>query len=435
MTQRLNYNFDFLTKFCSDHHITLLKDYSIENNITQNTKIEGKCLTQNCENNFNKSFRQLLKTNAVCNKCSKKKKNNIIHDVILLKKFCCDNNIKLDDLCIGKSKEITINYNEFNDILKGKKHDNISLIKSNEPINRETRIIGKCRKCDIIYNKSFRVLIRINQYCIQCSKDIGIEKKEQTNIGIFVKPHAAQNDEIKQKTKATFLENHGVEHPMHLQKTKDKIKATFLENHGVEHPMHLQKTKDKIKETLFKNHGVEHQMHLQETKDKIKKTTLEKLGYEHNSQSPLIKQQKIITCLKNWGFENPQQNPEIAEKTSKSSYLRKDYTLPSGKIIQVQGYESFALDELVKIFNEDEIITGCGSVPEIWWHDKNGKKRRYYVDIFITCQNKCIEVKSTYTYKKELEENLLKQKAVKDAGYNCEIWIYNEKGKKLECIV
>jgi len=247
----------------------------------------------------------------------RRKKNNIIHDVILLKKFCCDNNIKLDDLCIGKSKEITINYNEFNDILKGKIHDNISLIKSNEPINRETRIIGKCCNCDIMYNKSFRELIRINQYCIQCSKDIGIIKKIETNIGIFGKPHAAQNDEIKQKTKATCFEKYGVEHPMHLQETKDKIKATWLEIYGVENPMHLQETKDKIKATTLENHGVEHPRHLPETKDKMKATTLERLGYEHNSQSPLIKQQKIATCLRNHGVEHSLQSQEVRKKVKK----------------------------------------------------------------------------------------------------------------------
>ena len=27
----------------------------------------------------------------------------------------------------------------------------------------------------------------------------------------------------------------------------------------------------------------------------------------------------------------------------------------------------------------------------------------------------------------------LKQKALKDAGYECEIWIYNNKGEKVEC--
>ena len=33
-----------------------------------------------------------------------------------------------------------------------------------------------------------------------------------------------------------------------------------------------------------------------------------------------------------------------------------------------------------------------------------------------------------------LKENdvLLKQQAVKDAGYKCEIWVYNNKGKKIE---
>jgi hypothetical protein len=169
---------------------------------------------------------------------------------------------------------------------------------------------------------------------------------------------------------------------------------------GVECAFQSQEVKDKSKATFLENYGVEHQMHRQETKDKIKATSLVRLGYEHNSQSPLIKQQKIATCLRNHGVENPQQNAEIAEKTSKSSYLWKDYKLPSGKIIQVQGYEPFALDELVKIFKEDEINTKKTDVPEIWWHDKNGKKRKYYVDIFIPSQNKCIEVKSPYTYQK-----------------------------------
>ena len=30
MTEKVKYNLDFLTKFCSDNNITLLKDYSSE---------------------------------------------------------------------------------------------------------------------------------------------------------------------------------------------------------------------------------------------------------------------------------------------------------------------------------------------------------------------------------------------------------------------
>ena len=114
---------------------------------------------------------------------------------------------------------------------------------------------------------------------------------------------------------------------------------------------------------------------------------------------------------------------------------QKHYTLPSGKIIQVQGYEPYALDELVHTFNEDEIKTGSGSVPEIWYDDDEGLKHRHFVDIFIPSQNKCIEIKSTWTAEKKKDNIFKKQQAGKQLGYNYEIWIYNSKGEKVECIV
>ena len=46
-----------------------------------------------------------------------------------------------------------------------------------------------------------------------------------------------------------------------------------------------------------------------------------------------------------------------------------------------------------------------------------------------------IEVKSTYTIKLNNDTILLKQQACKDAGYSCEIWVYNSKGEKVECIL
>lgn len=46
--------------------------------------------------------------------------------------------------------------------------------------------------------------------------------------------------------------------------------------------------------------------------------------------------------------------------------------MPSGKIIDYQGYENFALDELLNVenINEDDIITNRKDVPEIWYTDK-----------------------------------------------------------------
>jgi hypothetical protein len=82
---------------------------------------------------------------------------------------------------------------------------------------------------------------------------------------------------------------------------------------------------------------------------------------------------------------------------------------------------------------EEEIITGCKNVPEVWYKDINGKQHRYYVDIFIPSKNICIEVKSTWTAQKKKDCIFLKQQSIKDIGYDCEIWIYCNKGKKIEC--
>jgi hypothetical protein len=49
---------------------------------------------------------------------------------------------------------------------------------------------------------------------------------------------------------------------------------------------------------------------------------------------------------------------------------------------------------------ECDIVTKCTNVPTIWYNNKVGKKHRHYVDIFISSQNKCIEVKSTWTAEK-----------------------------------
>jgi hypothetical protein len=97
--------------------------------------------------------------------------------------------------------------------------------------------------------------------------------------------------------------------------------------------------------------------------------------------------------------------------------------------------ENFALDELIinEKVDESDIIIGSQYVPEIWYLDNSNKKHRYYVDIDIPSQNKCIEVKSLYTYKKNEAINLLKQDATKKLGYKYEIWVYNKKGEKINC--
>ena len=129
------------------------------------------------------------------------------------------------------------------------------------------------------------------------------------------------------------------------------------------------------------------------------------------------------------------QNEDIMSKNIKQSYKKKEYILSSNKIIEIQGYENFALDELIinEKIHESDIITGCKNVPVIWYNDETGEKHRHYVDIFIPSQNRCIEVKSTWTAKKNEHNIFLKQNAAKELGYKYEIWIYNSKHKKINC--
>jgi hypothetical protein len=140
-------------------------------------------------------------------------------------------------------------------------------------------------------------------------------------------------------------------------------------------------------------------------------------------------------CLKKYGVENASQVPEIVDTKSKNSYKRKTYIFPSGNQIMCQGYEPFALNKLIKdeLINETDIVTGAKNVPEIWYDDEAGKKHRHYVDIFIPSQNRMVEVKSTWTAEKKKDNIFLKQEAGKKLGYLYEIWIYNKKGKIVEC--
>jgi len=111
------------------------------------------------------------------------------------------------------------------------------------------------------------------------------------------------------------------------------------------------------------------------------------------------------------------------EKIEKSGKTHKDYILPSNKIIRIQGYENVALDELIKVYKEDDIITDKRNMPKITYYFED-KQRRYYPDIYIKSINKIVEIKSDWTYNKDLEKNKLKEITTKELNFNFEFWIY-----------
>jgi hypothetical protein len=256
---------------------------------------------------------------------------------------------------------------------------------------------------------------------------------KETNLKKYGNVCSVQNKEIQEKIKKNNIEKYGHEELFKSDIIKEQIKKTNIEKYGSINPFQSEKIKEKIKETNIKKYGVEYPIQNNEIKKKIDNANILKYGCINPFQSEKIKEKIKETNMKKYGVEYPMQLSEIYEKNSKNAYKLKKYTFPSGKQINIQGYENFALNEIIKNISEDNIITGCTNVPKINYIGIDGKNHVHYVDIFIPSQKRCIEVKSTWTAKKKEDNIFLKQEAGKKLGYEYEIWIYDDKGNKVEC--
>ena len=191
---------------------------------------------------------------------------------------------------------------------------------------------------------------------------------------------------------------------------------------------------DKMKATNIKNLGVENPFQSKEIQDKMKATNMKNLGVEYPGQSEEIKDKMKATNMKNLGVENPMQSKKIFEKCQKSLFKslfkQKLYKFNSGEEDNCQGYEPLALKELEELYDYTyEDYKNWNNLE--FYYEINNKKHRYYPDIPFIRINKIIEVKSTYTFYKELYKNLKKAECVIKHGFDFEIWIYYSKFNKL----
>ena len=441
------YNLDTLNNFIKENNIKLLENYE---NVNRETKIKAKCLTEGCEHNCYKTFRQIIDVSGCyCNLCTSFNKKK-----------------KVQQTCLKKYGTNSINqYQESNykldNLLKYVEDNNITLLKEYNKVKSYTIIEAKCitKDCNGICKRRFYAIVNnVGCYCKSCTAKNRFKKLKATNLEKYGVENISQSEIIKNKKVETSIKNYGVEYPLQnkdvlikIKETnfekygcenpfqneiiKQKIKLTNLDKYSVEHAIHSKIVKEKIKQTNLDKYGTHTPLQNEIVKNKIKMTILEKYGVENISQSDIIKNKKVETSIKKYGVEYPMQNSNFAENASKNAYLIKEYKFPSGRIEKIQGYENYTLDTLLNVehINEDDIVLSKKEVPECFYFDKNGKKRRYYVDCFIKSQNRCIETKSTWTAKKNIDVIFIKQQALKDLGYNCEIWIYNSKGEIVEC--
>lgn len=185
----------------------------------------------------------------------------------------------------------------------------------------------------------------------------------------------------------------------------------------------------------MKKYGVKSTAQIPSVKKKMEKTNLEKFGSKSPMQNKIIKEKVQNTMMQRYGVKHNMQHPELANKQLEASFKLKEFTLPSGKVLKLQGFEHFCLYDLLNKegIKEEDIITSRIDVPELWYRDENNTEHRHYVDFFVKSLNKCIEVKSEWTIRKEKKDKIyLKQKAAIELGYEYEIRVYSPKGKLLQ---
>jgi hypothetical protein len=384
-----------LNKYCKENNVTLLEDYS-NIKINRDIYIKGICCYNNCSSLFEKKFRELLNAGGYCSICIQIVKNNKRKQTNL-NNYGIEQPTKL--YTIQKLNEICIN-------------NNIKLLKDySEIIYSESIIEGYClNDCENIFSRTLKDIIKNKIFlCKKCKYSKAVIDREETNLKKYGVKNISQNKDIQDKIKNNCMIKYGVHHTGQLDSVKQKFKQTCIEKYGVENPSQNINIKNKKIETSLKKWGTKHHFQNLNIKNKIKNT-----------------------CLSKYGCEHPMQYSPIFHKQMITSYSKKKYILPSKKIIYIQGYEHLALDDLIlnKNIDESDIIVGAKNVPEIWYSDLSYKKHKHYVDIFIPKLNKCIEVKSTWTAKKNQHNIFLKQKAAKELGYKYEIWVYDEKGNK-----
>lgn len=230
----------------------------------------------------------------------------------------------------------------------------------------------------------------------ECYKQINVTPYAINRYGVLSKGCSQNHTTI-----ITNLEKYGVESTNQLKATKEKKKQSYMEKFGVDNPMKDIDCVNKAKETRIEKYGVEHMLQHKDFLEKAQNTMIEKFG-----------------------VHSAMQNPKLFSKQQKKRFKMKEYIWLDNNISLVQGYEPFALKELEnKGYKFNDIITSANEMPPIFFY-YNGKKHRYYPDIFIPSENKIIEVKSNYTLEVDYEINQLKFKAVKDAGFDFQLRVY-----------
>lgn len=424
-----SFTFDFVNQYFNDNSYKLLEN----SYINCNTKMKYQCSNNHIITN---SF-SFFKSGRRCAECHGNKK----YTIEFVKKFFEDNccklleseyknaNTEIKYLC-ENNHETSTSFSSFRRGMRclecsGKKKHSIEFVKKYfKDINcelLENDYKNSMTPMDYICECGFKSKIRFNNFqkgqrCKECSK-----KKARYSFE-YIKKCFEDKGFLLLET-----EYKGILHKLkYICSCVEKAVITFA--------------KIVIGQKGCRNCAYDYKRFtLKEVKKYFKDNYCELLENEYKNANTKMKYKCIcgeISYMQFNHFKDGHRCKDCGFEKSSNSYLFSDYICPDGEIIRYQGYENIALDELYKIYKQEDINVARRNMPLIEYQFKN-KSLRYYPDIFIKSENKMIEVKSYYIYKKCLIKNILKALATRKAGYNYEVWFYKpiKKGKFVKHII
>lgn len=271
----------------------------------------------------------------------------------------------------------------------------------------------KCKTCESI------ILTDVYQnYCSRkCSNnDLDVVSKMKNT---WKSKGELDIEAIQNKRKTTNIKKYGVDIASKLPEVIEKNKQSHIKKWGD----YAMRNKDVVnrrdKTYIDKWGGIG--MASKELYSKMKNTNIEKYGVEYYSQSESWYKKCVETAIIKYGKEWVSKVDYINVKQQSGGYSYYDFEFPSGKIVRVQGYEPKVLAKLLIEYDEKDIIVGVQNIIDtigFFHYFYENETHRYYPDIYIKSENQVVEVKSTYTFNKEKEKNLLKRQSVLDKGIN-----------------
>src|SRR5208337_1649757 len=221
--------------------------------------------------------------------------------------------------------------------------------------------------------------------------------------------------------------------PAKLRSGREKYKATMVARHGVEVPMKNPAIEAQRRKTNLERYGAEQVMQSAKVQRKYRKTLKSRYGASHISQVPGVldranatravngtmggnKEKKIATNRAKYGVDWAIQNPEVFQRNLDSCFKHKVFTLPSGAVVFLQGYEPLVLAHLLGNGYSEQDFLWAGK-PSFQYQDASGKVRRYHPDFVLPRRGMVIEVKAQKWFERDRDNIVRKGKACVDAGW------------------